>query len=80
MTSHSWRDLIHTSVANDRAQWLKPWQGQTLRRGTVRVLMQVSFRLHFLGLFIQRSCPFEDNEGFQSLLSLIIILQFVLSN
>lgn len=40
MTSHSWRDLIHTFVASNRAQRLKPWQGQTARRGNVRVLMQ----------------------------------------
>ena len=80
MTSHSWRDLIHTSVANDRAQCLKSWQGQPVRRGNVRVPMQVGSRFHFLGLFIERSCPFEDNEGLQSLLSLIIILQLVLSH
>lgn len=39
-TSHSRRDLIQTFVANNRAQHLKSWQGQTARRGNVRVLMQ----------------------------------------
>lgn len=38
--SHSRRDLIANFVANDRAQYLKSWQGQTARRGNVRVLMQ----------------------------------------
>jgi hypothetical protein len=42
------------------------------RRGNVRVPMQVGSRFHFLGLFIERSCPFEDNEGLQSLLDVLL--------
>ena len=34
------------------------------RRGNVRVLMEAGLRLHILGLFVQRSCPFKNNERY----------------